>query len=33
MTPMNDKPETTAENNKARVLEGFDLLFNSSHSD
>jgi predicted SnoaL-like aldol condensation-catalyzing enzyme len=25
---MNDKPETTAENNKARLLEGFDLLFN-----
>jgi len=28
MMPMNDKPETTQEKNKARLLEGFDLLFN-----
>jgi 2,4-dienoyl-CoA reductase-like NADH-dependent reductase (Old Yellow Enzyme family) len=26
MTPMNDKPETTAENNKARLLESHLLL-------
>ncbi|HKB68140.1 MAG TPA: nuclear transport factor 2 family protein [Pyrinomonadaceae bacterium] len=25
---MNDKPETKAEKNKARLLEGFNLLFN-----